>query len=595
MANNLNKLYGFDRSLPEFYKEFGIESTEKVLKGEEYRSAYAPETATGATLMGPFMKALALFTGADTSRRWALGKAADGSYVCELASSSRPELLTIAQWSPDSGKMRAVSYDFTTGQTLKYSLDKTGAPAKVHCTDSTALCLCMMQEFATDSEAAVQLIDVKKMFNKEILCTDMKLSMGRLCDNFYRRTKDRMLNVQLGDKGIPEPMNMAEIKNSAIRIKEVFFGSFEQVGTGSDSGYVDIEEGQYNLGIELTAEEQALVPAEDPDHLVSKVEKKVLDVIYRTWDLGRYAVRVILLEGPPGSGKSEIAKDVARKLGLPFREQGCSDGTTEENLTSYFVPRANGAEEKDIMGLLRRIPSEAEILLAPEKAYKALTGQEPEGPVSKKMVMDTIYERLSALVGVLSYDEHITPLLDTLMHGGLCELAEPGSMLNANALTILNSIMNSSDGTIDTPSGVVRRHPNCVIIATNNPPEPGGYKGLDKAVRDRFERVFYCPTPDRNEVIDRVLEQGFLKDESLIEVMASVLDVIAATVEANGISGYAGMRSLFEWAQDVSFGDNVIDSMMDCVINKVTTNPTEQEIILEALHDNTAIFDMERR
>lgn len=593
MANNLLKLYGFDRSIPEFYSPFGISNADKVLKGSQYKSTFAPPSSEKATLMGPFLKALALFTQEDASRRWALGKATDGSYVCELQSSSRPELVTIVQWDPADGKAKSVSYDYTTSQALKYSLDKaTGAPSRVHSTDATALCLCMMQQFATDTEAATLLAEVKKLFKKPNE-EDMKVTLGKLCDNFYQRCKAGSLNIQLGDKGNPEPMNMAEIKNSAIKLRETFYGTFEQVGAGDSTYYVDIEPGQYNLGIEWSAEEAALIPKPYPDHLVPRVEKRALDKIYRTWDLGRHAVRIILLEGPPGSGKSQMARDMAYQLGLPFREMGCSDGTTEESLTEFFVPEVVEASEMDVMELLRRMPSEAEVLLAPEKAYERLTGKAPDEQVTKDAVIDEIKRIINSIVGGLRYKKHRSPLEETILFGGLGELGEPGSMVNPQALTFFNSLFNSVDGTIDTPSGTIKRHPHCVIVATNNPPEAGGYKGLDKAVRNRFQSTFYCPTPDTNEMIDRVCARGFLKDEAIIEVMVSVLHVLETTIEANGINGFCGMRDLFDWARDISFGDSVIESMMEDVINGITTDQAEQELLLDALHDNTSIFELD--
>ena len=53
------------------------------------------------------------------------------------------------------------------------------------------------------------------------------------------------------------------------------------------------------------------------------------------------------------------------------------------------------------------------------------------------------------------------------------------------------------------------------------------------------------------------------------------------------------MRDLFDWARDISFGDSVIESMMEDVINGITTDQAEQELLLDALHDNTSIFELD--
>ena len=53
------------------------------------------------------------------------------------------------------------------------------------------------------------------------------------------------------------------------------------------------------------------------------------------------------------------------------------------------------------------------------------------------------------------------------------------------------------------------------------------------------------------------------------------------------------MRCLFEWAKDVAAGDSITESMMSCVINNVTTDRDEQEIIIDALRNNTDIYSIE--
>lgn len=591
-TSNISKLCGFDRKVPDLYVDkFGFDKSDKILKGEEYTSVYSPVKASSATLMPPFMKAVALFTGADKSRKWALGKAVDGSYVCELASLSRPEILSITTWDPETGKMRAVSYDYSSGQTLKYSIDKSkAAPSKVHQTDSTALALCMMQEIGADKEAASLLTECSKEMNGEMLVSTLKISIGKLCDNIYRRIDSGELKVDLGDKGTPDQMNMAEIKNSAVKIRETFQGTFQQVGVGDISEIVEIKPGEYNLGLELTEEQKALVPEIDPDYVPDKLDKTLLELFFRRAHLGRYAVRNIILVGPPGSGKSARGKFIFANLGLPVYEKGCSDGTTEDEFLDYYRPEASEGGG-NLMEVLRKIPTEAEMALAPETAYMKFTGEEKPG-ASAEDVEDAVYTAVKAAMGGgLSYKLQNGPVKEWLMNGGGLLLEEPGSIMNPQVLTVLNDVLNSWDGVVQTNEGTIRRHPNCYLIVTNNPPEEGGYKGLPTAFSNRM-RTFYVPHPSKDVMIDRVVAQGFLTDESLIEVLVRCINVVEATIDEEGIRGEAGMRALFDWAQDVSFGVDVIEAMMFDVINRVTTDEKEQSLLLEALHENTEIFDL---
>lgn len=597
MTSNITKLCGFDRKVPDMYVGmYGFDAGRKVYKGEEYTSSYAPEHSDGSTLMPPLMKAVALFTGADKSRKWALGKATDGSYICELTSKSRPEILSVATWNPESGRMRGVSYDYTSGQTLKYVIDKKSkaSPSKAHVTDSTALMLCMMQEIGTDSEAAGLLSAAGKGFAGEMMSSVLQMNIAKLCDNVYRRIMSDKLLVDLGDKGEPDPMNMAEIKNSAIRIKETFFGAFEQVGAGDMSEAIEIAEGEYDLGISLTDAQKKYLPHVPSGHVVTRTEKRILDLIKRSRELGRGAVKNILLEGPPGTGKSQMAMDIAHQLGLPYYLQGCSDGTNEDSLLEYFVPSASGAPVGgSLLELLRRIPSEAEMALAPEAAYKKFTGKTFPGATTED-VTSVIYDAVQAAVGEsgVRYECKESLLLKGLRSGGVVELAEPGAIVSPTVLTILNDVLNSSDGIVETPRGVVKRHPDCYIIATTNPDNYGGYRKLNEAVRDRFQRVFSVGAPSKDEMIDRVIAQGYLTDDSLVEILVRAISVLEATITEKGIQGHVGMRSLFEWAKDISFGDSVIESMMSCVINGITTNEEEQSLLISALHDNTEIYDL---
>lgn len=586
----------------------------KKVTGSEAASRYSENPEKGSTVIPALSKALWIYSGRNSGgRKWALGKMRNGKYAAELQSLSHPEITSIVIYDEAKGSIRAAAYDSGSGEKKRYSIDPDyakGSSMHYNC-DGTAIFLALMPEILSDEEAANIAASLKEdSLTKE----EMNVKLAAFSDNVYRRAVyldglPGTINLeQTGEKGALKGFNMSELKTPDAKIKETIAGSFDFVGLSDSEGKtVEIPEGKYSLGAELSQEQKKMIRPLPKGHVSSAVEGKILEIIKRTRDSGKAKVSNILLEGPPGTGKSQMAVAISHHLGLPYYTLICSDGTNEDSLLGCYypyVPDEKNGEISDFRKKRADFPSNLEIEFRPEEAFEKLTGKKQEGITTEEvysvanLMQDDLLKQAESLIksgsgSGISYRYCPSPLVEAFREGGVIEIQEPSAIVSASVLSCLNDIMNSSDGIINTPIGPVKRHENCYVIATTNPETNGGYRKLNEAVRNRFQRTYRIDLPTRDEMVSRVLSQGALSDAALAEKMANVISVIEETLTAKAIQGTAGMRCLFEWAKDVAAGDSITESMMSCVINNVTTDRDEQEIIIDALRNNTDIYSIE--
>ena len=284
---------------------------------------------------------------------------------------------------------------------------------------------------------------------------------------------------------------------------------------------------------QLTEEEKKLVWKKPLSHKVSEQEIRVSNEIKRNWNNTEMKITNILLEGDAGSGKTEMAKALSANFGLPYTKVTCFADMDKSDIIGAILPVLSGEEQSQI-------------------------GEKD-----------------------VSYNFYPSEIVRAFENGYLLEIQEPTVIRDAAVLMALNSALEP-DGTINLPTRIIKRHPDFIAVITTN----RGYNGtrlLNEALRDRIQHVEKMDLPSIKVMIERAIAKTEFKDEQVLELLANVIVILDETARANAIKGVAGMRSYFFWVDSVANGIDIIESLYQKVIYKITTDSDEIKILEDSL------------
>ena len=88
---------------------------------------------------------------------------------------------------------------------------------------------------------------------------------------------------------------------------------------------------------------------------------------------------------------------------------------------------------------------------------------------------------------VVHYKFYPSEIVRAMEKGYLLEIQEPTVIRDASVLVALNSALEQN-GMLNLPTGVVRRHPDCVVIITTNRNYQGN-RPLNESLRDRMQHA----------------------------------------------------------------------------------------------------------
>ena len=192
----------------------------------------------------------------------------------------------------------------------------------------------------------------------------------------------------------------------------------------------------------------------------------------------------------------------------------------------------------------------------------------------------------------VSYNFYPSEIVRAFENGYLLEIQEPTVIRDAAVLMALNSALEP-DGTINLPTRIIKRHPDFIAIITTN----RGYNGtrlLNEALRDRIQHVEKMDLPSIKVMIERAIAKTGFKDEQVLELLANVIVILDETARANAIKGVAGMRSYFFWVDSVANGIDIIESLYQKVIYKITTDSDEIKILEESLSKQGIMEELDK-
>ena len=403
----------------------------------------------------------------------------------------------------------------------------------------------MMPEILKDNEALSIFNEYKLYIEEKNNLDELSIKlMATLCDNVYRRVLKGDLKLII-QEGVPlEKICLEDIENKKIAYTKLLLGKFKKVKKIKENKKqiesLKIEPGEFtlNLSRKLTEREKSQIIKLPDSHRVSKIERRICKEIKRNWNKGDMKIANILLEGDAGSGKTQMAKALSSNLGLPYTKITCFSDMDKSDVLGSILPVVN--EENTDSN------KEIEYKYFPSEIVRAFT------------------------------------------EGYLLEIQEPTVIRDAAVLMILNSALEP-EGTINLPTGVVKRHPDFVAVITTNR-NYIGCRPLNEALRDRIQHSEKMDLPEREVMIERAIAKTGFDNVELVSKLVDAIIALDECATANAIHGVAGMRSLFFWVDAIKNGEDIRESMYYKVLYKITTNPDEIRILEEAVENNTSLF-----
>lgn len=353
------------------------------------------------------------------------------------------------------------------------------------------------------------------------------------------------------------------------------------------------EEYYLSPGRQLMNTEKGLVWKKPLSHKVSEEELRICKEVKRNWNAGEMKIANILLEGDAGSGKTQLAKALSADFGLPYTKVTCFADMDKSDIIGAILPVIS-SEKLEKMEPVKQIAlkalyesdgfrSVAEILMD-------ILGVTQEQAALK---MKQLLKRVAENTGdeVVEYRFYPSEIVRAYQKGYLLEIQEPTVIRDAAVLMALNSALEL-DGSINLPTEIIRRHPDCIVVITTNRSYTG-CRPLNEALRDRVQHTEKMDLPTKEVMMERAMAKTNYKNQKVLDVLADIIILLDKTARANAIKGVAGMRSFFYWTDAVAGGASAKESLYHKVIYKITTDSEEIKLLEEALKSNGLLASLE--
>lgn len=342
-------------------------------------------------------------------------------------------------------------------------------------------------------------------------------------------------------------------------------------------------------GRKFTKVEQQMIWRKPASHKTSEEEVRIASEIKNNWFDPEMKIMNVLLEGDAGSGKTQLARALSDDLQLPYTKVTCFADMDKTDVFGALLPvvTADDNEDQELLEAIYQTDSLQEVLSVIEKHFQITEEQ--------------ARERLSNLIERIDQEDYQTnveykfypsEIVRAMQKGYLLEIQEPTVIRDASVLVALNSALEPN-GLLNIPTGIIRRHPDCVVIITTNRNYQGN-RPLNESLRDRVQHAEKMDLPSIEVMIKRAIAKTNFSDRDYLEIMAEIIRLLDETAKANAIKGVAGMRSYFFWVNSLKQGQDPLESIFPKVLYKLTTDETELKILQEALEQSKLLTELQQ-
>ena len=337
---------------------------------------------------------------------------------------------------------------------------------------------------------------------------------------------------------------------------------------------------------QFSSVEKQMIWQKPTSHRTSQEEQRIAAEIFENWNDPEMKISNILLEGDAGSGKTQLAKALSADLQLPYTKITCFADMDKSDVFGALLPivESDVDEDQELIDAINQTETLEAVLRLIKHHYNLST------EMAKSKLADFIKRMEHNENSNVRYKYYPSEIVRAIEKGYLLEIQEPTVIRDASVLVALNSALEPN-GLLNLPTGVVVRHPDCVIIITTNRNYQGN-RPLNESLRDRMQHAEKMDLPSLEVMAERALGKTKIQQHELLLKLAEIIRLLDDTAKANAIKGVAGMRSYFYWANTWKQGQDLFQSIYPKVLYKLTTVPEELEILTQALEQSGLLEEL---
>ncbi|HFJ8816958.1 TPA: AAA family ATPase [Enterococcus faecium] len=333
--------------------------------------------------------------------------------------------------------------------------------------------------------------------------------------------------------------------------------------------------------------EKQMIWKKPKSHRTSAEEWRIASEIKGNWQDPEMKISNVLLEGDAGSGKTQLAKALSADLQLPYTKVTCFADMDKSDVFGALLPVVDSNKEQD-QELLEAIYQTDTL----EAVLTLIQNHYGIDPFSAKEKLAELVQRIEAdYPDAIHYSYYPSEIVRAIEKGYLLEIQEPTVIRDASVLVALNSALEPN-GMLNLPTGIIRRHPDCVIVITTNRNYQGN-RPLNESLRDRMQHAEKMDLPALEVMAERAMAKTMIQKQELLLKMAEIIRLLDETAKANVIKGVAGMRSYFYWANTYKQGQDLLQSIYPKVLYKLSTDSDELAILEQALSDSGLLLELQ--
>lgn len=342
-------------------------------------------------------------------------------------------------------------------------------------------------------------------------------------------------------------------------------------------------------GRKFTKVEEQMIWRKPASHKTSQEEVRIASEIKNNWLDPEMKIMNVLLEGDAGSGKTQLARALSDDLQLPYTKVTCFADMDKTDVFGALLPvvSTDSDEDQELLETIYQTDSLQEVLSVIATHFQIDANQAKEH-------LSKLIERIDQADNTTSVEYKFYPseIVRAMQKGYLLEIQEPTVIRDASVLVALNSALEPN-GLLNIPTGIIRRHPDCVVIITTNRNYQGN-RPLNESLRDRVQHAEKMDLPTIEVMIDRAMAKTNFTDYDYLEIMAKIIRLLDETAKANAIKGVAGMRSYFFWVNSLKQGQDPLESIFPKVLYKLTTDENELKILQDALEQSRLLTELQQ-